>query len=195
MFTGIIAEVGRIRSVTRKSGIARFGVEAPGLSNQLFPGDSIAVNGACQTVVEVKDGTIYFESVSETLQRTNLKELKQGSPVNLEPALRLSDRLSGHLVSGHIDATGIVRSKRTQAYRNVDFGVEVPDDLRRFIHPKGSICFDGVSLTVKAINGSMVEVTVIPYTLEKTILKHWRVGTVVNIEVDMLARYLSPRTF
>lgn len=189
MFTGIVAEVGRVTKILQKGGVKVFTIEAK-ISSQVNLGDSILVNGVCQTVIEKGDGWVRFESVPETLSRTTLGLIRIGSPVNLEPALRMGDRISGHLVSGHIDATGIVRSRSMRAYRNVDFGVEIGDELAGYVLPKGSICFDGVSLTVKGIRGSIVDVTVIPYTLEKTILKDWRIGTVVNVEVDMLAKYL-----
>ncbi len=192
MFTGIIAEVGQVRSLTREGGLIRFGIEAPLLAPQLAPGDSIAVNGVCQTVVRITQDVIFFDSVHETLRRTNLIGLRYGSRVNLEPALRLGDRLSGHFVSGHVDGTGVIRSKRIRAHRNVEFVIQIPDELRQFVHSKGSICFDGVSLTIKAVKGSMIEVSIIPYTLEKTILRDWRVGSVVNVEIDMIARCLSP---
>ncbi len=193
MFTGIIREVGSVRSIARRGGVLTFAIEAPELSAELLPGDSLAINGVCQTVIKVDGAVVYFESVPETLRRTNLKMLKHGSEVNLEPALRVGDRVSGHFVSGHIDGTGIVRSKDMRAHRNVDFAIQVPDEITKFIHSKGSICLDGVSLTVNSIKGSIVGVTIVPFTLARTTLKNWRVGSLVNVEVDMLARYLSPR--
>ena len=192
MFTGIVAETGLIEAVARRGGGLAFSVRAPRLASELRMGDSVAVNGVCQTVTDTGDDVFAFDSVAETLKRTNLSFLSRGSRVNLEPALRLGDRLSGHLVSGHIDGTGVVRSRRPVGERNIDFAIQVRGDLRRYIREKGSICLDGVSLTVKSIRGSMVEVTVIPYTLKGTILGGWRVGTPVNVEVDQLARYLIP---
>lgn len=193
MFSGIVAEVGTVGSVARKGGTVRYTVRAPGLAPELELGASVAVNGVCQTVTAVENRTFSFESVVETLKKTNLSLLSQGSPVNLEPALRLGDRISGHLVSGHVDCTGTVRSKRLAGKNNIDYAMQVPEAITRYIYDKGSICLDGVSLTVKAINGAMVEVTLIPYTLERTTVKNWRVGTVVNVEVDQLAKYLTPR--
>lgn len=194
MFTGIVAEIGRVESITRQGGSLVFSILSPGLAPELKPGDSVAVNGVCQTATGVKDRTLTFDSVAETLKRTNLSHLSPGSLVNLEPALRLGDRLSGHLVSGHIDCTAIVRARRYVGERNIDFTIQVPDNLRRYVREKGSICLDGVSLTVKAAKGSMIEVTIIPYTLDSTILGDWRVGTAVNLEVDQIARYLIPDT-
>jgi riboflavin synthase len=192
MFTGIVSEIGTVAAVARRGGSIVFTIRATKVPPDVAPGDSIAVNGVCQTVTSVDDDAFTFDSVAETLKRTNLSLLSQGSPVNLEPALRLGDRLSGHMVSGHIDSTGVIRSKRTVGSGNIDFAIQVPDNLRRFVRTKGSICLDGVSLTVKSIRGSMVEITIIPFTLESTIIKNWRVGTSVNVEVDQLAKYLTP---
>jgi riboflavin synthase len=194
MFTGVVAEVGRVRSVTRRGGVAHFTVAAPRIAPELEPGVSVAVNGACQTVTDVRGDTFGFDAVGETLRKTNLGDLAAGRPVNLEPALRLQDRISGHLVSGHVDATGVVRAKRSAGHANYDFAIAVPGELMAYICEKGSIALDGVSLTVKTERGSVVEVTVVPYTLENTTIKHWRVGTAVNIEVDQLAKYVSPKS-
>jgi riboflavin synthase len=172
--------------------LARFAVDAPRTARDAEPGTSIAVNGVCQTVTGVAGARFGFDSVAETLKRTNLSSLRAGSEVNLEAALRLSDRISGHLVSGHVDGTCIVRARRSVGSANWDFALQVPAGLARFIRDKGSICLDGVSLTVKAAKGTMIEVTVIPFTLENTMLRSWRVGSLVNVEVDQIARYLAP---
>jgi riboflavin synthase len=192
LFSGIVAEVGKVRGMMRKAGTVTFEVEAPSVVQDLKPGESIAVNGVCQTVTETGNDTFSFDSVVQTLKSTNLSQLTFGSEVNLEPALRLGDRISGHLVSGHIDATGVVRSRRSAGFRNVDFTLQVPDRLRRYIHDKGSLCLDGVSLTVKAVRGPVVEITVVPYTLDTTIIRAWRPGSLVNVEVDQIAKYLAP---
>jgi riboflavin synthase len=190
MFSGIVAEIGRVAAVSRAGGIARFTVEAPRLAPELKPGDSVSVNGACQTVTQTKAGSFTFDSVAETLAKTNLGRLGQGSAVNLEAALRLGDRISGHLVSGHVDSTGLVRARRVVSRGNWDFAIQVPEPLKRYVRDKGSICLDGVSLTVKSVRGAVVEVTVVPFTLDNTILKDWRAGSVINVEVDQLAKYL-----
>lgn len=192
MFTGLVAEVGKVATVHRKGETMTFTISAPAVSKDLDVGASISVNGVCQTVTRTREGGFAFDAVSETLKRTNLGGLGPGSEVNLEMALRLGDRIGGHLVSGHIDATGTVRRRRLVAAGNVDFGIQIPEGLSRYVRTKGSISLDGVSLTVKAVNGSMVEVTVIPYTIKNTIIKNWRVGTALNVEVDQLAKYLSP---
>ncbi|MFZ1947340.1 MAG: riboflavin synthase [bacterium] len=190
MFSGIVAETGRVAAVARAGGVVRFTVEAPTSASELEPGASVAVNGACQTVTAVQSGRFTFDSVAETLAKTNLGRLRQGSAVNLELALRLGDRISGHLVSGHVDSTGVVRARRVVSRGNWDFAIQVPEPLKRYVRDKGSICLDGVSLTVKAVRGAMVEVTVVPFTLENTIIKDWRVGSVINVEVDQLAKYV-----
>lgn len=191
MFTGLVAEVGKVVSITGAGGSLSFTVRAPGVAAELAQGDSVAVNGVCQTVTGKRAAEFTFDAVRETLRRTNLGELGTGSEVNLELALRLGDRIGGHLVSGHIDSTGAVRRRRVVGAGNVDFAIQLPDELARYVRTKGSISLDGVSLTVKSIHGTVVEVTVIPFTIEKTIIRNWRVGTMVNIEVDQLAKYLS----
>jgi riboflavin synthase len=192
LFTGLVAEVGKVAGVFRTGETMTFTVSAAAVSKDIDAGDSISVNGACQTVTGKREGGFTFYAVSETLRRTNLGSLGPGSEVNLETALRLGDRIGGHLVSGHIDATGTVRRRRVVGAGNIDFGIQIPDGLGRYVRTKGSIALDGVSLTVKAVKGSMLEVTVIPYTIENTIIGNWRVGTAVNVEVDQLAKYLSP---
>lgn len=191
MFSGIVAEVGTVRSMARKGATVTFRIEATGPASDLKTGDSVAVNGVCQTVTGSDTDTFTFDSVAQTLKTTNLSDLRTGSPVNLEPALRLGDRVSGHLVSGHVDDTAVIRSRRVTGYRNVDFKLQVPESLRIYIHERGSIALDGVSLTVKAVHGSLVEITVIPFTLDSTILKNWRTGMRVNVEVDQIARYVT----
>lgn len=190
MFTGLVAEVGKVTSVANAGGNLSLTVRAPAVSGEMAPGDSVAVNGVCQTVTSRRGSEFTFDAVSETLRRTNLGRLGPGSEVNLELALRLGDRIGGHLVSGHIDSTGAVRRRRVVGSGNIDFAIQVPDELARYLRSKGSISLDGVSLTVKAIKGNMVEVTVIPFTIQNTIIRSWRVGAMVNVEVDQLAKYL-----
>lgn len=194
MFTGIVGEVGMVGSVARQGGTVVISVVAPRLAPEVAIGDSVSVNGVCQTVTAVTGQTFTFDSVTETLNKTNLSSLRRGSKVNLELALRLGDRISGHLVTGHVDCMAVVRTRRTVSIRNVDFALQVPERFCQYIHEKGSICLDGVSLTVKAVRGTVFEVTLIPFTLENTIIGTWRVGTSVNMEVDQLAKYLAPST-
>ena len=192
MFTGLVAEIGKVMVVSSGGKTMSFTIRAPGVSKDLEVGDSIMVNGVCQTVTASEGPEFTFDAVSETLGKTNLGGLRPGSEVNLEPALRLGDRIGGHLVSGHVDSTGLVRRRRVMGAGNVDFAIQIPPELTRYVRTKGSISLDGVSLTVKAVKGAVVEVTVIPFTIENTIIRSWRVGTVVNLEVDQLAKYLSP---
>jgi riboflavin synthase len=191
LFSGIVTEIGVVESLASRGGTATFRIRAGRTAGDLAVGDSVAVNGACQTATAVSEGSFSFDSVAETLKVTNLSDLGRGSQVNLELALRLGERISGHLVSGHVDCTGIVRLRHSLGRGNLDYSIQVPDSLRSFIHEKGSICLDGVSLTVKALSGPLVEVTLIPHTLENTIIGNWRVGTSVNVEVDMIARYVA----
>jgi len=192
LFTGIVAEIGRVKSVARTGGYVTLTVTAAGVSSEMAVGDSVSVNGVCQTVTARREGEFSFDAVTETLSRTNLGHLRPGSEVNLELALRLGDRIGGHLVSGHIDSTGTIRRRRVVGSGNLDFAVQVKDGLERYVKTKGSVSLDGVSLTVKAVSGDVVEVTVIPFTIENTIIRNWRVGTIVNVEADQLAKYISP---
>lgn len=190
MFSGIVEEVGRVAGVLRKGSTVSFRVDAPLVGAAVGPGASVAVNGACQTVTEAGKGAFSFDSVAETLKRTNLGRLARGSEVNLESSLRVGDRIEGHFVSGHVDSTCTVRAKRIVARDNYDYVLTLPEDLAPYVREKGSICLDGVSLTVKSAKGAIVEVTVVPFTLENTIIRNWRVGSIVNLEVDMMAKLL-----
>jgi riboflavin synthase len=191
MFTGIVLAKGRLTSVTERGGDLRLGIDAAGLdSARLGIGDSISVQGACLTVTR-KLGSCFFADVSrETMAKTTLGKLKAGSSVNLEPSLRAGDALGGHMVSGHVDALGVLRQTAEDARsRRMEF--ELPADLMRFVAPKGSICIDGVSLTVNKVEGLRFEVNIIPHTLKETTLGELRIGNEVNIEIDVVARYLE----
>jgi len=191
MFTGIVLAKGRLTSVTERGGDLQLGIDAAGLdSARLGIGDSISVQGACLTVTR-KLGTCFFADVSrETMAKTTLGKLKAGSSVNLEPSLRAGDALGGHMVSGHVDALGVLRQTAEDARsRRMEF--ELPADLMRFVAPKGSICIDGVSLTVNKVEGLRFDVNIIPHTLKETTLGELRVGNEVNIEIDVVARYLE----
>jgi riboflavin synthase len=156
----------------------------------LQTGESIAVNGVCLTAVAFTDDGFEADVSTETLSVTTLGRLTRGCRVNLEPALALGDRLGGHLVSGHVDGVGIVR-QRVGDGRAVRFDVESPPDISRFIARKGSICIDGVSLTVNDVGENILSVAIIPHTLAQTVIGDYRPGTEVNIEVDMMARYVE----
>lgn len=191
MFTGIIQALGRIESLTPRGGAMRMAIAAPDLdTSDVALGDSIAVSGPCLTAVAISPGRFEVDVSPETLERTSLGARRPGDPVNLEKALRLSDRLGGHLVSGHVDGLGEVLS-RVERDNCVQFTLRAPQALARYIAPKGSICIDGVSLTVNGVDGAQFELLIIPHTLERTTLGALRAGSRVNLEIDLVARYLE----
>jgi riboflavin synthase len=191
MFTGIIVATGRIASVEAVGGDLRLGVEAAGLDlARVAIGDSISVQGVCLTVVAL-DGTHFFADVSrETLDRTTLGARATGDRVNLEPALRAGDALGGHLVSGHVDGVARLVALAGDA-RSWRLRFALPADLARFAAPKGSICLDGVSLTVNEVDGNEFGVNIIPHTHQATTLGELGVGDGVNVEIDVIARYVA----
>jgi len=191
MFTGIIQAVGKIAAQEARGGDVRLRIHTGSLKmDDLALGDSIAVNGVCLTAVELwRDG--FAADVSrESLGLTTLGELGPGSRVNLEKALTLSTPLGGHLVSGHVDGIGRVLERREDA-RSIRFRIEAPAALLRYMAPKGSICVDGVSLTVNAISDPVFELNIVPHTLGQTTLAHCAAGSRVNLEADLIARYLE----
>ncbi|MFQ5659506.1 MAG: riboflavin synthase [Gammaproteobacteria bacterium] len=191
MFTGIIEAVGTIKLVDAKGSDKRFTIETGKLDlSDVSIGDSICVNGVCLTVVEM-NGTGFTADVSkETLSCTTFDTLRKGDRVNLEKALRPSDRLSGHIVSGHVDGIAGIIDFQEQA-RSIQYRIHKPDTLSRYICRKGSICIDGVSLTINEADQSSFTVNIIPHTYEETIFSAYRKGTEINLEVDMIARYLE----
>ena len=191
MFTGIIQSTGRIARVEPRGGDLRLVVAAPGFDAiDIALGDSISVSGCCLTVVAIDDATLAFDVSSETLSLTTLGGLREGDGVNLEPALRLSDRLGGHLVSGHVDGVGRIVSIEPDA-RSQRWRIAAPRELLRYVASKGSICVDGVSLTVNAVDDNDFEVNLIPHTVAATTFRERRDGDRVNLEIDLLARYLE----
>lgn len=197
MFTGLIAEVGRVAAIERGDAGARLSIEAE-LASELAPGDSVAVSGVCLTAVdpgtrsagsgEAGPGGFAADVMNQTLSLSALGGLEAGSRVNLEPALRASDRLGGHIVQGHVDATAAVTSVHEDGFaRRVR--VALPDGLSRYVIAQGSIALDGVSLTVAALEGAELEVSLIPETLERTTLGEATPGRRLNVEVDLMARY------
>ncbi len=191
MFTGIIRAKGTITGAKSKGGDVRMTIRSDGLPwGEFDEGESIAVNGVCLTAVTLYEDGFDTDISVETLDVTGLGELDVGSVVNLEPSISLGERLGGHLVSGHVDCTGIVRSREQDA-RSVRLAVEIPKDYARYVAKKGSVCIDGVSLTINEVSGNRFEVNIIPHTAEVTIIGDYVVGTVVNIEVDLLARYIE----
>jgi riboflavin synthase len=191
MFTGIIQAIGTIAHREQRGGDIRLSIDAAKLDlGDVAIGDSICVAGVCLTAVEV-DGTTFAADVSvETLSLTTLGALKSGDAVNLEKSLRLADRLGGHLVSGHVDGLGRVISVESDA-RSQRWRFEVPPMLSRYIAAKGSVCIDGVSLTVNDVEANRFGVNLIPHTIAMTTFQHRRAGDAVNIEVDLIARYVE----
>jgi len=191
VFTGIIKAKGAVAGIERRSGDVRLSVTADGLPWAEYAlGDSIAVNGVCLTAVALRSDGFDTDVSVETLSVTTLGRLRQGDAVNLEPALRVGDALGGHLVSGHVDGIGKVISRADDA-RSVRLGIEAPAALARYVAKKGSVCVDGVSLTINEVSGNAFDVNIIPHTAEVTTLGGYAAGTAVNIEVDLLARYIE----
>lgn len=193
MFTGIIEELGRIRSIDRHDGGARVAIDAAEVLGDVELGASIAVNGVCLTVVEFDraGGWWAADAVIETMQRTNLGDLAPGDPVNLERPVRLQDRLGGHLVQGHVDGTGTIVAKDTNADGSVTLNVFAPSDVLRFAIEKGSITVDGISLTVVEVSDDSFSIAVIPHTQQVTTLGSKPVGARVNLECDIVAKYVK----
>ena len=191
MFTGIVKALGRIEAMTPAGGDMRVKVTADGLPwTDYEPGESIAVNGVCLTAVSLHENGFSTDVSLETLGVTALGQLNAGDAVNLEPALKVSDRLGGHLVSGHVDCVATLRSRRDDA-RSIRLEFELPAEYARYVARKGSICIDGVSLTINSVKSNCFTVNIIPHTAEVTIIGGYRNGRTVNIEVDLLARYLE----
>jgi len=191
MFTGIIQAIGEVRSMDKHGGDMRLRIATGKLDlTDVVLGDSIAVNGVCLTAVELPGDGFAADVSNETLSLTSLGALKLGSPVNLEKALTLQTRLGGHLVAGHVDGLGEVLDRRDDA-RSIRFRVRAPKELARYIAHKGSITVDGTSLTVNAVEGDIFELNIVPHTLQETIMSGYHTGRQVNLEVDLVARYLE----
>ena len=191
MFTGIIKAKGTIVAMDKRGGDVRLTVRSDGLPwSDYEVGESIAVNGVCLTAVALHEDGFDTDVSVETLDVTALGGLAAGSEVNLEPAIGLGERLGGHLVSGHVDCTGKVISRAADA-RSIRLTIEIPKEYARYVAKKGSVCIDGVSLTVNEVSGTTFDLNIIPHTSEVTIINDYAAGTVVNVEVDLLARYLE----
>ena len=191
MFTGIIQAVGEIAALEPQGGDLRLRVRTGKLDlGDVRPGDSIAVSGVCLTAVELPGDGFWADVSGETLAYTVIGDLKAGARVNLEKALLPTTRLGGHLVSGHVDGVGEVIERRSDA-RSERLRIRTPQGLARYIAAKGSICVDGVSLTVNAVERNVFELNIVPHTLAETTLDEYRPGRRVNLEVDLIARYLE----
>jgi len=196
MFTGIIEAVGRIKKLEPVAGDMRLhvSVSSPNMTAldmaDVQQGDSIAVNGVCLTAIEFDDKHFVADVSNETIALTSLKDLAVGSEVNLEKALLPTTRLGGHLVSGHVDGLGEVLSIKEES-RSIQLIIRAPEKLKYYIAMKGSICIDGTSLTVNKITNTDFEINIVPHTQQQTIIKNYKSGSKVNLEVDLIARYLE----
>jgi len=190
MFTGIIQEKAKVKNIKKSSGKTIFMIESKKAIKNLKIGSSIACNGACLTVVNLNKNEFEVEAIPETLKLTNLGSLKIGSYINLESSLRLKDELSGHIVLGHIDGMGLVLKIKSEG-DSILMTIKYPLDLGKYIAYKGSIAIDGISLTIAKITNQDFTVALIPHTLEVTTLLERKIGDMVNLEIDVVARYLE----
>jgi riboflavin synthase len=190
MFTGIVTSLGVVRKARKRARILDLEIVAPGLARQLQIGDSVSVNGVCLTATRTSRKTFSTQAMNETLEVTTTGSLAKGSIVNLELAARMSDRIGGHMVQGHIDHTArVIRIENLDGIRRIWF--EPTEEVLRYLVPKGSIAIDGVSLTIVEVGLTSFHVALIPHTLEITTLKDLSVGSVVNLEVDVIAKYVE----
>lgn len=190
MFTGIIEELGKIKNVSKGTKIKKIEIEGKKILEDIKTGDSININGACQTVVNIKISSFIVETVEETLKRTNLGELKPQDQVNLERSLKLSDRLGGHILSGHVDCKGSIKSiVQMEGFWRFEFSL--PEKYLAYIVEKGSVGIEGVSLTIVDLFKDSFSVSVIPFTFAQTNLSKKREGDSVNIEVDLLGKFVK----
>ncbi len=191
MFTGIIEAVGKVQSVRQAGGDVRLTIDAAGLDmGDVKLGDSIATSGVCLTVVDFGKNWYAADVSLETISRTSLNSWKTGTRVNLEKALLPTTRLGGHLVSGHVDGLGTVTLARKDA-RSLYFEVKAPDALAKYMAEKGSITIDGISLTINHLDGALMSLNLVPHTATQTTINDWQLGSKVNLEIDVLARYLE----
>ena len=191
MFTGIIQAIGQIAAIEPKGVDSRFYVKTGELDlSDVALGDSIATNGICLTAVVLPGDGFWADVSAETLKKTSFKQIKVGSRVNLEKALLPTTHLGGHIVSGHVDGLGTI-IERSHAGRSIHFKIQAPDELAKYIAAKGSICINGISLTINELNGAVFELNIVPHTLDETTLSSAQAGDEVNLEVDIIARYLE----
>jgi len=190
MFTGLVEEIGLCEDLQRSAGSARLMIQAPGISCGVKIGDSISVNGCCLTAISIREGVMAFDLLDETLQRTNLKGLISGRKINLERSLLADGRLGGHFVQGHVDATiPVVAILQQGSDLRIDF--KVPPEFAAYVAYKGSVAINGVSLTIAEVTADSFAVWIIPHTATHTNLGDLRVGDLVNLECDMLAKYAA----
>ncbi|MFI5206345.1 MAG: riboflavin synthase [Candidatus Paceibacterales bacterium] len=189
MFSGIVEEKGTLKNIERRKNLIVLGISAGKVSSDTKTGDSIAIDGTCLTVTKKNGCTLFFDVMKETIEKTTLKYLKPGDKINLERSLKVDSRIGGHFVFGHVDCEGIIKKKIT--LRNyVRYDIAINRKLMRYIVSKGSISVDGISLTVGEVKGNVFSVYIIPHTLQVTTLKNKKETDKVNIETDVLAKYL-----
>jgi riboflavin synthase len=194
MFTGIIEEVGRVTSISNEHDNRRLTVSSSRLAKELKKGDSVAVSGVCLTAVEITSKSFGADLAEETWNRTSFSRIKQGALVNLELPMRADGRFGGHIVQGHVDGTGkFLALNEIPGANNYWLHIEIPPELARYVIFKGSLSIEGISLTVAKIEGTQVTVAIIPHTTEMTNLKSLKPGDPVNLEVDMIAKYVEKR--
>jgi riboflavin synthase len=191
MFTGLIEEVGAVEALEPRPAGSRLRLRAATVTEGLKEGDSVAVSGVCLTAVDIRPGGFSADVSPETLRRSSLGALRTRSPVNLERALRATSRLGGHIVQGHVDGVGVVESLGLIGGGNWWLRIAVPEELDRYFVFKGSVAIDGISLTIAAIEDRVLSVTIIPHTYENTTLRARRPGDAVNLETDVLAKYVE----
>jgi len=190
MFTGIVEGTGEVRGFRPLGSEATSIIRVPALFSDCRPGDSLAVDGVCLTITSVRGDLFTLDISAETLKRSTLGKIRQGEMVNLERALRLSDRLGGHLVSGHVDGTGIIQ-RIEKSERSWTIQIRIDESLSRYLIERGSIAVDGISLTISKCTGDSLDVTIIPQTASVTTIARKRVGDRVNIEIDLISKYIE----
>lgn len=193
MFTGIIEEVGIVKSIKQKSGGLIIEILAPKSVDELSIGDSVAINGVCQTVISKTKESFFVEAVEETLKKTNFKTFKNLARVNIELPLRLNERIGGHMVLGHVDATGKI--EKIQKKKNSwIYSISYPKNFSKYIIPEGSIAVDGVSLTIASFDQNEIIISIIPHTMKNTIFSDYKVGSNINLEFDVIGKYIERLT-
>lgn len=190
MFTGLIEEIGIIKSISPKGGGKRITVQAKNIMDDLKIDDSVALNGVCQTVVSRTTDTFDVEAVEETIRKTTFNQLTPGKNINLERAAKLGDRMGGHLVQGHVDCVGNVLTIHPESAGKL-LWISFPELYRKYIVPVGSVCIDGVSLTVAKVESTKLMVSIIPHTWDVTMFKEMKAGTKVNLEFDVIGKYVE----
>jgi riboflavin synthase len=190
MFTGIILETGTVESINKASGISRLSLSTPSIHGDAAIGDSISINGVCLTVIDISDNTLSFELSDETIHATNLGNLKKGERVNLEPSLRADGKLGGHFVTGHVDTTGKILSKR-KVGETIELDIGIQSEFLQYMIDRGSVAVDGISLTIVKVMDNSFKLVIIPHTEKVTNIQDKGPGSTVNIEADILGKYIK----